>query len=62
MRRTSVLPEAKPWRKGGLIPPAQVKRNGVPTGRDPWGVKGHAENPYNNRCDEMAVSEWQKLK
>ena len=25
-------------------------------------VKGHAENPYNNRCDEMAVSEWQKLK
>ena len=25
-------------------------------------VKGHAENPYNNRCDEMAVSEWMKLK
>ena len=25
-------------------------------------VKGHAENPYNNRCDELAVSEWQKLK
>ena len=25
-------------------------------------VKGHAENPYNNRCDEMAVAEWQKLK
>ena len=25
-------------------------------------VKGHAENPYNNRCDEMAVSEWQKRK
>ena len=25
-------------------------------------VKGHAENPYNNRCDELAVSQWQKLK
>ena len=24
-------------------------------------VKGHAENPYNNRCDELAVREWQKL-
>ena len=25
-------------------------------------VKGHAENPKNNRCDEMAVSQWQALK
>ena len=25
-------------------------------------VKGHAENPKNNRCDEMAVAEWKKLK
>ena len=25
-------------------------------------VKGHAENPYNNRCDEMAVAEWKKYK
>ena len=25
-------------------------------------VKGHAENPKNNRCDELAVSEWKKLK
>jgi len=25
-------------------------------------VKGHAENEFNNRCDELAVSEWQKLK
>ncbi len=24
-------------------------------------VKGHAENPFNNRCDQLAVSEWQKL-
>ena len=23
-------------------------------------VKGHAENPYNNRCDEMAVAESRK--
>ena len=25
-------------------------------------IKGHADNPYNNRCDQIAVSEWQKLK
>ena len=25
-------------------------------------VKGHADNPYNNRCDEMAVSESRKFK
>lgn len=25
-------------------------------------VKGHASNPMNNRCDEMAVAEWKKLK
>ena len=26
------------------------------------GVKGHAENPKNNRCDEMAVSESKKFR
>ena len=25
-------------------------------------VKGHADNVYNNRCDAMAVAEWQTLK
>ncbi len=25
-------------------------------------VKGHAENEYNNRCDELAVMESQKFK
>ena len=25
-------------------------------------VKGHADNKYNNRCDEMAVAEWHKFK
>jgi ribonuclease HI len=25
-------------------------------------VKGHSENPKNNRCDEMAVAQWKKLK
>ncbi len=25
-------------------------------------VKGHADNPYNNRCDEMAVKEWKRIK
>ena len=27
----------------------------------PW-VKGHAQNPKNNRCDEMAVAQWKKIK
>ena len=25
-------------------------------------VKGHADNPMNNRCEEMAVEQWKKLK
>ena len=25
-------------------------------------VKGHAENPYNNRCDQLAVAEWKRLR
>ena len=25
-------------------------------------VKGHADNPKNNRCDELAVAEWKKFK
>ena len=25
-------------------------------------VKGHAENPNNNRCDELAVAQWKRLK
>ena len=25
-------------------------------------VKGHAENPKNNRCDELAVAQWKKFK
>ena len=25
-------------------------------------VKGHATNPKNNRCDELAVNEWKKFK
>ncbi len=25
-------------------------------------VKGHAANPKNNRCDELAVNEWKKLR
>ena len=61
MRRSSVFPKEKPWRKAEFISAAQVKSRGVPTGLAPWGIKGHAENPYNNRCDEMAVAEWKKL-
>ena len=25
-------------------------------------VKGHADNPKNNRCDQLAVGEWKKIK
>ncbi|MCD7917116.1 MAG: ribonuclease HI [Clostridiales bacterium] len=25
-------------------------------------VRGHADNPYNNRCDAMAVAEWRRRK
>ena len=25
-------------------------------------VKGHAENEFNNRCDKLAVAEWQRFK
>jgi len=25
-------------------------------------VKGHAENPKNNRCDELAVTQWKQIK
>ena len=25
-------------------------------------VKGHADNPKNNRCDQLAVAQWQKRK
>ena len=53
--------EGKTLAQGEFSSPEQEKK-GVPTGPGPWGVKGHADNPYNNRCDELAVSEWQKLK
>ena len=29
--------------------------------RTHW-VKGHTDNPHNNRCDQLAVAQWQKLK
>ena len=29
--------------------------------RCPW-VRGHAENPFNNRCDELAVAESRKFR
>jgi len=25
-------------------------------------VKGHAENPYNNRCDQLAVAQWKAIR
>lgn len=37
---------------------AQLERHTV---RLHW-VKGHADNPYNNRCDQLAVAESRKFK
>ena len=64
---------AESWRKKGWI-----KSDKKPAlNPDLWGelleltakhqlryhwVKGHAENEKNNRCDELAVSEWKKFK
>ena len=36
----------------------ELKRHEV---RFVW-VKGHAENEFNNRCDKLAVAEWQRFK
>ena len=50
--------------KGSI--PAVVMRMALPLiaahdVRYHW-VKGHAENEYNNRCDELAVAESRKYK
>ena len=60
--------QAKGWRKADKKPAlnpdlwetllALVQRHDV---RYYW-VKGHAENPMNNRCDALAVAEWKKIK
>ncbi len=34
---------------------------GIHTLRYHW-VKGHAENPYNNRCDQLAVAQWKAIR
>lgn len=63
---------AKTWRKNGW-----KRKTGPALNPDLWQrlldlcqvhqvrlhwVKGHAENPYNNRCDELAVAESKKYK
>ena len=45
----------------GLIQTAEGALTEVHSIRYHW-VKGHAENAYNNRCDELAVAESQKYK
>ena len=59
---------AKGWRKADIKPALNpdlwgelldlVAKHEV---RYHW-VKGHGDNPKNNRCDQMAVSQWQALK
>lgn len=63
---------AKSWRKNGW-----QRKTGPALNPDLWErllnlcdqhqvnlhwVKGHAQNPYNNRCDELAVAESRKFR
>lgn len=41
---------------------ARNARQGVLNDADFATTQGHAENPYNNRCDQLAVAESQKYK
>ena len=54
------------WKKADKKPALNseaAKAAGIPIRAHPaWLVHKDAENPYNNRCDELAVAEWQKLK
>ena len=52
---------ARGWKKADKKPALNPDLWETHTIKLHW-VKGHAENQYNNRCDEMAVAEWQKLK
>ena len=46
--------------QGGFTPPGANKIKGLPSGLAGWEI--HAENEYNNRCDELAVAESRKYK
>ncbi len=48
------VPNSELWQR--LL--VQVRRHDI---KFNW-VKGHAENEFNNRCDELAVAEWKKIK
>ncbi len=59
--------KARGWVKGTKARP-ESRSVGPPAGPGDrhqvklhW-VKGHASNPYNNRCDELAVAESRKYK
>lgn len=58
---------AKGWkRKGGEVKNLELWQRLTPLLEKHevsfiW-VKGHADNPYNNRCDEMAVAESRKFR
>ena len=54
VRKSKEVPNTDLWQR--LL--VQLRTHTV---RFVW-VKGHAENPYNNRCDEMAVREWKRIK
>ena len=60
--------KARGWKKADKSPALNpdlweelLKLTTVHELRYHW-VKGHADNPMNNRCDELAVGEWKKLK
>ena len=56
------------WRKADKKPALNpdlwerlLELEGIHTLRYHW-VKGHADNPKNNRCDELAVAQWKSIK
>ena len=60
--------KAKGWVKSDKKPALNpdlwdelLRLESIQTLRDHW-VKGHAENEFNNRCDEMAVAESHKFR
>lgn len=59
--------KARGWKKADKKPALNpelwdrlLTLTGIHTLRYHW-VKGHAENPYNNRCDALAVAERRKF-
>ena len=58
--RRKIRSESGGFAEGRVSRPEHYNKPGPPQGRGPVG--NHAENEFNNRCDEMAVAESMKFK